>query len=87
MAQAETGTDGAYRMTIENRYRQLANVRRDSKLLAALGVSFIRIAGVCRSCLLVVADSTSCSVLQGLYGIFKLVLASVPSVAYGERFR
>lgn len=38
MAQADPGTDGAYRMTIENRYKQLANVRRDSKLLAALGV-------------------------------------------------
>lgn len=41
MAPAEVGTDGAYRMKIENRYKQLAGVRRDSKLLSVLGVSCI----------------------------------------------
>lgn len=39
MANPEVGKDGAYRMTIENRYKQLAAVRRDSKLLSVLGVS------------------------------------------------
>ena len=39
MSQAEVGRDGAYRMTIDNRYKQLAGIRRDSKLLSILGVS------------------------------------------------
>lgn len=38
---ADSGKDGVYRMTIDSRYKQLAGVRRDSKLLACLGVSII----------------------------------------------
>lgn len=50
MSQSEIGKDGAYRMTIENRYKQLAGVRRDSKLLSVLAVSMASSTSTYLSC-------------------------------------
>jgi hypothetical protein len=41
ISMTDSGKDGVYRMTIDSRYKQLAGVRRDSKLLACLGVSVV----------------------------------------------